>query len=101
MVPEPPKSIASAVLNGVGNGAMIGAGLFAVPEAGIRFFKPEHEFSHNYFRAGAISAAAGALIGAYYSYAEAKQENAYRSALYDKLVELDARQHGTQTQMAR
>lgn len=100
---EPPHSKLSTVLNGVGNGAMIGGGIFVVPEMAFRFFKPEHQASHGYFRLGVVTGAIGVVVGAYYSLREAKQLDEYRTALAQRLNALYAAKDGQppQTQTAR
>lgn len=90
---KPPHSTVSTVLNGLGNGAMVGGGIWAVPEAVARFVNPKHAFPHNYFRATMISATVGAAIGTYFSLHEAKAVNEFQAALAQKVDALYADKH--------
>lgn len=96
-----PRPIASTILNGVGNGAMIAGVVCAVPQIISKLRDHHHSTSPAYFRATLVVTGIGAMIGAYYSYQEAKDLNDYRTALKHDLERLHARLDAKEAQPAR
>lgn len=86
-----PDSTLATILNGLGNGAMIGGAPFVVPEVITKAFAPQHQFSQRYFQMTIASTGICALVGAFFSLKEAKQVNDYRAALARDIESLHQR----------
>lgn len=87
----PSRTYTSTVLNGIGNGMMLGTAPFLGIEtyAGIMGKNLPHQ--KLLMTGSAVAMVAGAVIGGFYGSKEAKQIHDYRQALDDEITDLRQR----------
>ena len=83
---KPPRSKLSTIMNGLGNGAMIGG----IPLLGYEISKQikAGELKNPLFKTSLCILGAGALLGAYFGMKEAQHLGEYRAALANDLRDL-------------
>ncbi|MDX2094502.1 MAG: hypothetical protein SFW64_00945 [Alphaproteobacteria bacterium] len=96
-----PRPMYSTILNGIGNGAMIGSGALSIPIAVKKLLDHNYSASHNHFRLTMVAVSVGSLLGGFFSYREAKELDEYRTALAEELEKLHARTDGKEAALAR
>ena len=96
---KPSRSKFSSIMNGLGNGAMIGG----IPLLGYEFSKQikAGELKNPLFKTSLAIAVSGCVIGAYFGLKEAEHLNDYHQALAADLKELHAKSDGKQQAPAR
>lgn len=87
----PPKeSTTSMVLNGIGNGMMVGFAPFMVMQM-YADIVGNHTLPQRYAKASVAATLAGVVFGAWYGYKEASRLEEYRYTLRKEVVELNNR----------
>lgn len=88
-IAPPPESNASIVMNGVGNGMLLGTGPFMAMElfSQIR----EKPLDKVFYKGCAFATVVGCAVGAIYGIHEAKKLNKYRREIGEEINDLRAR----------
>lgn len=85
-LPQPAQTKLSAILNGMGNGAMVGAATYVTPKTlAILRGKPVPEVNP---RISMYATAGGTLLGIWYGLHEAKSIEEYRDSIGKEIIHL-------------
>lgn len=90
-MPQPTSSRFSVILNGMGNGAMLGAAVYVAPK-GIAFLRGK-SIPEGDPRYSMIATALGTIAGTWYGIHEGNQIESYRDRIALEIVKLRKRVH--------
>lgn len=100
-LPQPTSSKVSAVLNGLGNGIMLGGAVFAVPRVIAALSGNKLPQSMNNLHGTVFATVVGSALGTWYGLHEAKQVEEYRDSIANALDSTRNRVHTLEAKVSR